>query len=119
MGSVSGSILLLRPFSLCPVFRHIIFDAPLLNVNFRCKNLCFRLFIHSIGTKSLDILLGELSYLLWHFLWVNFEFSVLMSDIVVICWFKSFSFFSCNLCKYICSFIIFVSFLGWAVNYFN
>ena len=64
VGSVSGSILLLWPFDmLCPVFRCIIFDAPLLDVNFKCESFCFRIFIHSVGTKSLYKLLGELFYL--------------------------------------------------------
>ena len=41
------------------VFRPIIFDIPLLNVNFRCEGLCFMFFIHSIGTKYLYTLLGS------------------------------------------------------------
>ena len=69
---------------LCPVFRRIIFGVPLLDVNFRCKSLCYMLFIHSVGTKSLYILLGKLSYLLCHFLWVKFEIFVLMSDVVML-----------------------------------
>ena len=63
VGLMSGSILFLWPFSmLCPVFRCVIFDAPVLNGNFRCESLCFMLFIHSVSTKSLYILLGEVSH---------------------------------------------------------
>ena len=69
---------------LCPVVRSIIFGAPLLGVNFRCESLCFRLFIHSVGTKSLYKLLGKLFHLLCHFSRVNFEFSVLMPDVVIL-----------------------------------
>ena len=88
VGLFSGSIILLWPLSmLYPAFRCIICDSPLLDVNFRCEILCFRLFIHSVGTKgtrSSHTLLGELLYLLCHFLRVNFKFSVLMSDVVML-----------------------------------
>ena len=46
--------------------------------------VCFRLFRHSVGTKSLYILLGELSHLLCHFIWVNFKFPVLMYNVVML-----------------------------------
>ena len=36
------------------------------------------LFIHSVGTKSLHILLGELPHFFCHFIWVKLEFPILM-----------------------------------------
>ena len=58
-----------------------IFRALPLHANFRSESLCFRLFIQSIGTKSLYTLLDELFHLLCHFLKDNFEFFVLISDV--------------------------------------
>ena len=54
VSSVFRSILLFWPFSmLYLVFRNIIFDVSFLEVNFICKNLCFKVFVHSADTKFL------------------------------------------------------------------
>ena len=39
---------------------YVIFEAPILDVNLRCASLCFKLFIQSVGTVFIYVILDNL-----------------------------------------------------------
>ena len=80
-GVISKSILLLWLFSMqCPDFSLLIFEAPFLEVYFRCNARCFSSSLDIAGAMFLYLLSFVLLHLLCHLLKVIFLFSVCISD---------------------------------------
>ena len=80
-GVIYKSILLLWLSSMqCPDFSLLIFEAPFLEVCFRCNARCFSSSLDIVGAMFLYLLSFALFHLLCHLLRVIFLFSVFISD---------------------------------------